>query len=188
MSRVIFRFRKILFGGSWSVVESALVVDLSCIKGWTMNTVVEDVIFRKLIASDFEDAVALYKELSNLNPVADGETGAVQFRKILRFEGTTIYGAEVDGRIVSMATLHVLPNMTQSGRPYCLVENVVTLQTHQGRGLGRGVMNSLIQAAWDADSYKIMLLTGKARTANGFYEKLGFVGDQKHGMILRRVQ
>jgi GNAT superfamily N-acetyltransferase len=146
----------------------------------------ETPVFRKLVASDFEDAVALYKELSTLNPIADGELGAAQFRRILEFEGTAIYGAEMDGRIVSMATLHILPNMTQAGRPYCLVENVVTLQAYQGKGFGRGVLNSLIQAAWDSDAYKIMLLTGKARTAKGFYEKLGFVGDQKHGMILRR--
>ena len=51
----------------------------------------------------------------------------------------------------------------------------------------RGVMNALIEAAWAADAYKIMLLTGRRAEARGFYEKLGFDGNEKHGMILRKA-
>ena len=69
----------------------------------------------------------------------------------------------------------------------CLVENVVTLQAFQGRGLARDVMTALIKAAWAADAYKIMLLTGRKQGARGFYRKLGFRDDQKHGMMLRRA-
>lgn len=32
-----------------------------------------------------------------------------------------------------------------------------------------------------------MLLTGTAFGARGFYEKLGFEADSKHGMIMRRA-
>ena len=58
---------------------------------------------------------------------------------------------------------------------------------HERLGIGRGVMEAIIRAAWDAGAYKIMLLTGKGANARGFYEKLGFDGDEKHGMILRRL-
>ncbi|WP_193172862.1 GNAT family N-acetyltransferase [Nisaea nitritireducens] len=143
--------------------------------------------YRTLCPDDFDDALALYRELTGSRPVADGNLGRDRFRQILERDGTAIHGAETDGRIVSMATLHLMPNMTYGGRPYALVENVVTLTAYQGQGIGRGVMNALIDRAWAADAYKIMLLTGRRAEARGFYEKLGFDGDEKHGMILRRA-
>lgn len=144
-------------------------------------------LYRTLRPDDFDDALALYRELSGTRPVADGDFGRDRFREVLDRDGTAIYGAETDGSMVSMATLHLMPNMTYGGRPYALVENVVTLKTYQGRGIGRGVMNALIDAAWAAGAYKVMLLTGRRAEARGFYEKLGFDGDEKHGMILRKA-
>jgi hypothetical protein len=44
-----------------------------------------------------------------------------------------------------------------------------------------------MQSAWAAGAYKIMLLTGKSLGAKGFYEKLGFSDDRKHGMMIRRA-
>ncbi|MEO9903635.1 GNAT family N-acetyltransferase [Nisaea sp.] len=144
-------------------------------------------LYRTLTPDDFNDALALYRELSGTQPVADGDFGRDRFKELLNRDGTAIYGAETNGRIVSMATLHLMPNMTYGGRPYALVENVVTLKTRQGEGIGRGVMTALIDAAWAADAYKVMLLTGRRAEARGFYEKLGFDGDEKHGMILRKA-
>ena len=69
---------------------------------------------RTLTPADFEDAYALYRELTGEVPVA----GRVQFEVLLGHEGTRIFGAERTGKIVSMATLYLLPNMTQSGRPF----------------------------------------------------------------------
>ncbi|MEO1364479.1 MAG: GNAT family N-acetyltransferase [Pseudomonadota bacterium] len=86
-----------------------------------------------------------------------------------------------------MVTLHILPNMTQGGRPYALIENVVTHAEHRGAGHGRQVMEAAVAAAWAADCYKIMLLTGQTAQARGFYEALGFSADEKWGMTLRRA-
>lgn len=36
-----------------------------------------------------------------------------------------------------------------------------------------------------AGAYKLMLLTGDARGAVGFYEKVGFTGHEKNGLIYR---
>lgn len=77
--------------------------------------------------------------------------------------------------------------MTQGGRPYALIENVVTHAAHRGTGQGRRVMTAVIDAAWNADCYKIMLMTGRSAEARGFYEKLGFGADEKWGMTIRRV-
>jgi GNAT superfamily N-acetyltransferase len=143
--------------------------------------------FRELRPADYVDALALYQELAGDTSFADDAGGKEWFRQILAHPGTTIWGAEVQGVVLSMATLHVLPNMTFDGRPYCLVENVVTRQSAQGRGLARGVMEVVMAAAWAANAYKIMLLTGKVMGAKSFYENLGFTDEEKFGMVLIRA-
>jgi len=94
-------------------------------------------------------------------------------------------GAEVDGRLLGMATIHLLPNMTSGGRPYGLVENVVTDTEYRGTGVGSAVLQACVEHAKAEGAYKLMLLTGEARDAVGFYEKLGFTGHEKHGLIYR---
>jgi GNAT superfamily N-acetyltransferase len=104
--------------------------------------------------------------------------------QVLTHPGTSILVAG-DGPLFGAVTLHVLPNLTYGGRPYALIENVITDQNHRGRGIGRNLMNAAIDAARDQRAYKVMLLTGQARAAVTFYEKLGFSADEKTGMILR---
>ncbi len=139
--------------------------------------------FRRLEAPDFDDVAVLFAELTG---------GAVSFDsgpylKTLEFQGTSMFGAEVNGRVASMATLHILPNLAGARLAYGLVENVVTLRAFHKQGLGRGVMTMLIDAAWAAGAYKIMLLTGSDAGAVGFYEKLGFSGESKIGMQIRKI-
>ncbi|SDQ19796.1 GNAT family N-acetyltransferase [Pseudovibrio sp. Tun.PSC04-5.I4] len=152
-----------------------------------MSSLAPFITLRQLIPDDFMDVAVLLNELTEGVPVADRDEDRSHFSKLLSHEGTSIFGLELEGTIVSCATLHILPNMTYGGRPYCLAENVVTLRAHQGRGYGKLVMNTLKEAAWSANAYKIMLLTGQDRGVKGFYESLGYTADQKFGMVLRRV-
>ncbi|KZL17918.1 Acetyltransferase (GNAT) family protein [Pseudovibrio axinellae] len=152
-----------------------------------MSVLSPRVVLRPLTSEDYEDVVTLMNELTKGEPVVNDADGLAHFSELLDHEGTTVFGIEVYDRIVSCATLHILPNMTRSGRPYCLVENVVTLQAYRGKGFGKMVMNALRDTAWQANAYKIMLLTGQDRGAKGFYEGLGYTGNQKHGMVLRQV-
>lgn len=138
---------------------------------------------RHLKAQDCNAAIALYAHLVGDGAVAD--TSA--FEALVAHPGTTLFGAFDLDQLVSLATIHILPNMTQGGRPYALIENVVTHPDHRGAGHGKRVLRAMIDAAWAADCYKIMLLTGKTADARGFYEKLGFGADEKWGMTIRRV-
>lgn len=138
---------------------------------------------RNLTVADFGDAQALYRDLVGDQPVADIDS----FEQILGHPGTEVIAAEYEGCLGSMLTLHVLPNMTQAGRPYALIENVVTLQACQGQGLGRAVMEEAIRRCDAKKVYKIMLLTMREGGARGFYEKLGFTADDKFGMTRRRA-
>lgn len=142
---------------------------------------------RPLGPGDLDDAMALYRSLVGDGALPEGAPARARWAAILGHPGTSVLGAEADGRVASMATLHLMPNMTWGGRPYALIENAVTLAASRGRGLGRAVVEAAVRTAWEADAYKVMLLTGRDAGAAGFYEALGFSGDDKHGMTLRRV-
>jgi len=134
-------------------------------------------------AQDAPCLLELYASLVQGAPIG-GEDAALA---VLAHPGTQIWCQPVGETLGAMATLHLLPNATQSGRPYALIENVVTLPDFRGQGYGRAVMQAAIAQAWEADAYKIMLMTGKAAGAKGFYERLGFTADEKWGMSLRRA-
>lgn len=136
---------------------------------------------RPLTQSDWPDAEAHYWELTKSSAVGDDTV----FARVLSHPGTAVLGGECDGRIVSMVTLHILPNLTYGGRPYGLIENVVTAKAHRGQGLARAVMEFALQSATDQGCYKVMLLTGRGRDAKGFYEAVGFNADEKWGMMIR---
>lgn len=137
---------------------------------------------RPLRPCDFEAAHALYRALSASDQIAPDPA---QFRKVLDHAGTTLWGAFDRDALAAMVTLHLMPNMTYGGRPYGLIENVITAAPHRGKGHGRRALSAAIDAARRANAYKLMLLTGSRRNAVGFYQSLGFSGDEKHGMILR---
>lgn len=136
---------------------------------------------RPLAAADHAGVLPLYAVLG-------GSTGEpVAFQTLLGHPGTTIWGSFDGQTLCAMATLHILPNLTQNGRPYGLIENVASLPAYRGQGHAKAAMHAAIAAAWHADAYKIMLLTGQDTGARPFYESLGFTADQKFGMQLRRV-
>lgn len=140
-------------------------------------------IIRALHSGDFAAALRLYRILTR-DPVPVSDSRAA-FDAVLSHSGTTVFGMEHEGGIIAMTTLHLLPNMTSGGRPYALVENVVTDTEYRGQGVGRQVLQACIDHAQSEDAYKVMLLTGDARGVRGFYEKLGFSGHEKHGLVLR---
>ena len=138
---------------------------------------------RAFTAADADAALTLYRHLVGDQPVADHAA----FARLIAHPGTRVLGDWAGEVAQAMVTLHILPNMTQGGRPYALIENVVTHAEHRGVGHGRQVMEAAVSAAWAADCYKIMLLTGRTAQARGFYEALGFSADEKWGMTLRRA-
>ena len=68
---------------------------------------------RVLGKSDADSALLLYNELT-LGPPADDADG---FFRVLDHAGTQVFGAFVADQLMSMVTLHLLPNVLWSGRP-----------------------------------------------------------------------
>ena len=105
---------------------------------------------------------------------------------MIAHSGTTVFGAFADDRFVAMLALHLLPNVTWNARPYGLVENVITTQSHRKRGIGKALLQHAINRAWVAGAFKVMLMTGKKRGATGFYKAAGFGAEDKTAMVIRR--
>lgn len=107
--------------------------------------------------------------------------------RFLKYDGSAIFIGVVGARIVASCTLVVVPNLTRGGKPYGLIENVVTHGDFRNRGFGRKLPDAASDAAWLADCYKVMLMTGSKRPETiRFYLRNGFE-QSKTGFQKRRV-
>lgn len=92
--------------------------------------------------------------------------------------------AEDGGEPVSTCTVAVIPNLTHGGKPYALVENVVTGAAHRGRGLASACLGEAEALARAAGCCKIMLMTGSREEKTlRFYERAGYNRGIKTGFV-----
>lgn len=136
--------------------------------------------------SDLESLLSLYSALNSDDDLLQADLVREKYAAILAHPGLTIFMA-LDGDMpVATASLVVIPNLTRGGRPYALIENVVSAASHRGQGFGKAAVCHAIQAAWEAGCYKAMLLTGRQDPGvHRFYEACGFV-QNKTGFQIRR--
>jgi GNAT superfamily N-acetyltransferase len=91
---------------------------------------------------------------------------------------------EFEDKIISSCTLSIIPNLTRGGRPYGVIENVVTHVEYRRRGFGTSILQHSLNIAWKNKCYKVMLLTGSKDPAiHLFYEKAGFKKGEKTGFV-----
>ena len=107
-------------------------------------------------------------------------------REFLLPRGNAILVGTIDYALVASCTLVVVPNLTRGGKPYALIENVVTHADWRKRGFGSAIIKAAIQRAWHHGCYKVMLMTGSKRPETlRFYEGVGFA-PSKTGFQIRR--
>ena len=82
--------------------------------------------------------------------------------------------AELDGRVVAVMTLHLVPELHRA-RPNGRVTALVVDEAVRGRGIGRKMMEEAEQI-FRADGAGILELTSNMRRADAhrFYERLGY--------------
>jgi len=136
---------------------------------------------------DIPQLLKLYRHLDpddKETPIADALRN---WEQLMLYVGSNILIGCVDENIVTTCTLIVIPNLTRGGAPYALIENVVTDSAYRNRGYGKAVLRAAAEAAWQANCYKVMLLTGSKRPATlKFYQDAGFE-QSKTGFQMRKL-
>jgi GNAT superfamily N-acetyltransferase len=141
-------------------------------------------ITRSATIEDLDGLLALYRDLNPSDPQLSPDIAQARLTALLAMPGNVFVG-DLDGMLVSTATLFILPNMTRGGRPYGLIENVVSLSTYRGQGFGKAVVTAAIKAGQQADCYKVMLMTGRPDPAvYAFYQACGMTAS-KQGFQIR---
>ena len=142
---------------------------------------------RDLDLADLEPLLSLYTQLHLGDPPLPSERAATLWQTILSDPSLIYLGGFASGELVSACCAAIVPNLTRSGRPYAVIENVITDSAWRRQGVGRAVLGALVERCWQRGCYKVMLMSGNARgTAHEFYEAIGFDRDAKQAFIIRR--
>jgi ribosomal protein S18 acetylase RimI-like enzyme len=105
------------------------------------------------------------------------------FAKLKQYPSFRVFVALVDQAIVGTYALLIMENMAKRDRRSGVVENVAVHPLHQGRGVGRAMMQHALEQCRQADCYKLTLSSNLKRTdAHRFYDALGF---ERHGYSFR---
>jgi GNAT superfamily N-acetyltransferase len=142
---------------------------------------------RGALPSDLEDLLKLYPHLIPSDEPISVNLAASRLDAIKQVPGSEVLLGLLGTELVTSCTLIVIPNLTRGGKPYALIENVVTDARHRGQGYGTRILHAAAKAAWDAGCYKVMLLTGSKQPSTlKFYENAGFE-QTKTGFQMRRI-
>lgn len=139
---------------------------------------------RNAEADDYNDIVALMKQL---NPKDNSDFGAptlATYKEILASDYFSIVVIEIDNRVVSTCYLNHIPNLTWSGAPYAFIENVVTDVKFRRQGLGTHCIKQAIGISVARGCFKVMLMTSQLDEQTlTFYTNCGFSKDSKQAFV-----
>ena len=134
---------------------------------------------------DYDSVISLMGQLNPDDKDIHEPLGHQLFSKIVNTQGLSLYLVEIDGKAISTCYLNVIPNLTRSGLPYALIENVVTDGKYRRKGIAKMLLKRVIADAFSLDCYKIMLLTGRESEVHTFYEHCGFEKNSKTAFVIR---
>lgn len=139
---------------------------------------------RKAQKDDLKGLLELYAQFGSSKLPAAGHDTVEIWAEILSDRRQEVIVALENGVIVSSCVLIIVPNLTHSGRPYALVENVITDEKHRNTGYATSVLNAARDIAVGRNCYKIMLMTGsKLDGTLRFYERVGYNSTDKTAFI-----
>ena len=139
---------------------------------------------RGIRPEELPQLLALYRHLHPDGWLEEGPRAAAVWEAIAATPWYRIVVAEEGGELVSSCTLLLVPNLTHGGRPYGLIENVVTRPDCRNRGLATACLDFAKALAAEQGCYKLMLMTGSKReTTLDFYRKAGYRSDQKTAFV-----
>lgn len=145
-------------------------------------------IVRAASRQDLPQLLELYLHLDPTDRMPSLDLAERRFEEMKKYRGSEIFVGLLDDAVVTTCTIIVIPNLTRGGQPYGLIENVVTHSDFRGRGFGKQILQAAVAAAWAADCYKVMLMTGSKRPSTlAFYASAGFEQNKTGFQIRRRA-
>ena len=147
------------------------------------------VVIRLCREEDLGGLLRLYQELRPNDPVLTPSVAREALGRLLAEPGVRLLVAEVDGQLAASCQLGVIPTLTNGGRPFAIIEHVVTASAFRRQGLSQQVLEQALALAWELDCYKVMLLSGEGREgAHRLYEKLGFKAGIEKGFVIKQAE
>lgn len=144
------------------------------------------VVIRTCNEQDVAGLLALYRELRPHDPqLVEAEAALAS---LLAQSHVRLIVAEVEGQLAATCQLGVIPTLTNGGRPFGIIEHVITAARFRRQGLSQKVLEQALAIAWQQNCYKVMLLSGEGReSAHRLYEKLGFKAGIEKGFVIKQV-
>jgi GNAT superfamily N-acetyltransferase len=123
------------------------------------------------------DFPAVLSILSQMHEEAslDEAPSKTAFCEILESPSRAILVAVDKGTVVATVDLFVMANMTRGGRPWAGIENLVVDAEHRRSGIGRALMEIVVDIAREQGCYKLQLVSHHRRNAaHDLYRQIGF--------------
>ena len=136
--------------------------------------------------ADLPALLALYTQLHPADPAPEGIALEALWRDIQADPYYHILVLKADGKLAASVSVIVVRNLTRGGRPYAIIENVITDAAFRRRGFAAALMAEAVRVAQAAGCYKVSLTTGnKDEGTFRFYEGCGFNKEDKTAFIKR---
>lgn len=139
---------------------------------------------RSATPDDLAGVLALYTHLrGEAQPHVDADWQQLWHNILVQSGHYVLLGCKGDLPVCS-CVLAIVQNLSHGGRPYALIENVVTHTAYRRQGFAGRLLAHAIHTARENNCYKIMLLTGtKDAFVLHMYEKAGFNRQDKTAFI-----
>lgn len=140
---------------------------------------------RPILVSDLELAMNLIREfgLSEVEKLSNNDIRSI-YSKITA-NGGAVLGAFRGKEMVGTCTVNVCANLSWSGRPYSIIENIIVTEGSRNQGLGKYLLLFSKHFAASKNCYKVALMTREKNVAaTTFYTSAGF-SDDKVGYQMR---
>ncbi|CAD2218696.1 glucosamine-phosphate N-acetyltransferase [Angomonas deanei] len=134
------------------------------------------VTIRECVPEDWESVRGLLATLTECPPMSAEEVGEI-FKIRSASNIVTVVAVSSDA-IVGTASLVVEQKLIRGGKCVGHIEDVVTSPSHQGKGVGRALIEHLVTLSSEKNCYKIILDCDDKNI--GFYKKFGFNVCENH--------
>ncbi|MCG8415188.1 MAG: GNAT family N-acetyltransferase [Pseudomonadales bacterium] len=151
----------------------------------TMMKRLSEVEVRPVQISDIWQAMSLLDEfqLPDIKTLSENDVREIYSRIVS--SGGVVLGAFKGGELIGTCTLNICANLSWSGRPFGIIENIIVTETERNKGVGKNLLLVAARTAVSKDCYKIALMTQQRTSAmEAFYKSAGF-SDDKVGYQIR---